>query len=424
MPRTGGQAKREKIVRSAADLFRKKTYHSVSINDILRACRISKGTFYFYFDSKQELANAVVDYYAEYVPAVARRCFDGASWCEGVDRLMRHFVGPSKHPRPFGAPIANLGLEVAHTNPSLLASIAKVLRNGEKGFTSLLSERGMPAPLARKRGGTIVAVFEGSLARFAMTKDVLYAERAARQIKALGRNPREATDGGKRRRAVRTRAATAAAMCADIFEKITLDSVDDRSIIKHRGSSMAARNDAAEKRLKILRTAAAQFGRKGYHATALDDILKTCGVPKGSFHFYFAGKTALAAAVVKHYGRRCRMLMEMATARGGWPDAVEVLCAVAERSGNEPWETGCPLGNMGMELAGVSKTLGQRVESIFEDIENRFAGGFRGRMSEAEARERAGYAVALWQGHVTRMIIYGDPGIVGQLREDLLELAG
>lgn len=58
--RSRSDAKREKIVRSAAKLFLERGYDNVSINDIIDVVGGSKGTIYGNFGSKEKLFEAVV----------------------------------------------------------------------------------------------------------------------------------------------------------------------------------------------------------------------------------------------------------------------------------------------------------------------------------------------------------------------------
>ena len=44
-----------------------------------------------------------------------------------------------------------------------------------------------------------------------------------------------------------------------------------------------------EKRLRILKSAAKLIAQKGYYGVGLKEILDTCGIPKGSFHYFFPG---------------------------------------------------------------------------------------------------------------------------------------
>lgn len=52
---------RGKLLDIAEDLFVKKGYEGTSINDILKKAKLSKGGFYHYFKSKDEIFSAVID---------------------------------------------------------------------------------------------------------------------------------------------------------------------------------------------------------------------------------------------------------------------------------------------------------------------------------------------------------------------------
>lgn len=52
--------KRNEILDCAAKLFMIKGYESTSVNTILKEIGIAKGTFYYYFDSKEEVMDGVV----------------------------------------------------------------------------------------------------------------------------------------------------------------------------------------------------------------------------------------------------------------------------------------------------------------------------------------------------------------------------
>lgn len=54
------EERRREIVDTAARLFAQKGYGQCSVNDILNAIGIAKGTFYHYFKSKEEVLDAVI----------------------------------------------------------------------------------------------------------------------------------------------------------------------------------------------------------------------------------------------------------------------------------------------------------------------------------------------------------------------------
>lgn len=54
------QVRREEIMDSAVDLFARRGVEDTSVNDIIQKAGVAKGTFYWYFKSKEELLDALV----------------------------------------------------------------------------------------------------------------------------------------------------------------------------------------------------------------------------------------------------------------------------------------------------------------------------------------------------------------------------
>jgi AcrR family transcriptional regulator len=51
--------------------------------------------------------------------------------------------------------------------------------------------------------------------------------------------------------------------------------------------------DPSTRREQILEHAAALFGKKGYHATSISNIVKSAGIARGTFYLYFKNKRAI-----------------------------------------------------------------------------------------------------------------------------------
>lgn len=47
--------KKEELIKKGIELFTEKGYEATTIDDITRACKTSKGTFYYYFETKEDL---------------------------------------------------------------------------------------------------------------------------------------------------------------------------------------------------------------------------------------------------------------------------------------------------------------------------------------------------------------------------------
>lgn len=52
---------KERLLESAKRLFSQKGYYATSVEDIVESAGVSKGTFYFYFKSKEELFKSLVE---------------------------------------------------------------------------------------------------------------------------------------------------------------------------------------------------------------------------------------------------------------------------------------------------------------------------------------------------------------------------
>ncbi len=61
-----GKLTRERIVKIAAELFRKNGFHNTSLSQILEEAELTKGGFYFHFKSKEELGDAVIDHLRDF----------------------------------------------------------------------------------------------------------------------------------------------------------------------------------------------------------------------------------------------------------------------------------------------------------------------------------------------------------------------
>ncbi len=59
--------RRNEILDTAEGLFHMKGYDKCTVNDILKAVGIARGTFYYYFKSKEEVLDAIVSRYTDFV---------------------------------------------------------------------------------------------------------------------------------------------------------------------------------------------------------------------------------------------------------------------------------------------------------------------------------------------------------------------
>ncbi|MBI5962856.1 MAG: TetR/AcrR family transcriptional regulator [Chloroflexi bacterium] len=64
-PTSPTQVTRARILEAAVTVFASKGYHDTKVDDIVSESKTSKGSFYFYFPSKQDIFLALVDTFAD-----------------------------------------------------------------------------------------------------------------------------------------------------------------------------------------------------------------------------------------------------------------------------------------------------------------------------------------------------------------------
>ena len=65
--------KQEKIINAAAELFARKNYHEVMMEDVAKLVSVAKGTVYNYFNSKEDLYFSIMENTARKIEFIIER---------------------------------------------------------------------------------------------------------------------------------------------------------------------------------------------------------------------------------------------------------------------------------------------------------------------------------------------------------------
>lgn len=57
------EIRRNELIEAAEELFREKGFEQTSVSDIVKNVGVAQGTFYYYFDSKDDILDAVLEHY-------------------------------------------------------------------------------------------------------------------------------------------------------------------------------------------------------------------------------------------------------------------------------------------------------------------------------------------------------------------------
>jgi AcrR family transcriptional regulator len=131
---------------------------------------------------------------------------------------------------------------------------------------------------------------------------------------------------------------------------------------------MGQRSDA---KLKMVKAARQLIRERGYHATALSDVLELSAAPRGSVYFHFpGGKTQLAVEAAKEYARDQAALIERAAE--GAASAVELITAYVTRARENlvasSYAEGCTIAPLVLEGARESDLLANAGSAAFSLI--------------------------------------------------------
>jgi TetR/AcrR family transcriptional repressor of nem operon len=113
---------RDKIISKGAQLIHAQGYKATGIQQILDVVGIPKGSFYFYFKSKDDFGCAVIDHFTLSIGEIFAGYLRDAriSPLERLEKLLNYYESAfKKSGATLGCPIGNLALELADANEAL-----------------------------------------------------------------------------------------------------------------------------------------------------------------------------------------------------------------------------------------------------------------------------------------------------------------
>ena len=138
MPR--GDATREKLLKAAIGLFHEFGYNGTSVQDIVSAAKIPKGSFYNHFRSKEELAIAASDVFYPYALEFLR--LENTS--SPVARLRKYLRLTLKEMQRYGyvcgCLVGNFASEITNATPALKKRVSELLDEATRRIAVVVSQ--------------------------------------------------------------------------------------------------------------------------------------------------------------------------------------------------------------------------------------------------------------------------------------------
>lgn len=172
----------ERLMTAALALMWEQSYGAVSIDDICRRAEVKKGSFYYFFHSKSDLAVQALERHWESEKRELDAIFSPASrpldriraYCE---RVYRHQIEAKRQTgHVLGCPLCCLGSEICTQDVAIRDHVREILRRKARYWESALrdaqAEGTLPAGDVPGKAQCAMAFLQGLVAQARLNDDV------------------------------------------------------------------------------------------------------------------------------------------------------------------------------------------------------------------------------------------------------------
>ncbi len=156
----------------------------------------------------------------------------------------------------------------------------------------------------------------------------------------------------------------------------------------------------------------------GYEGAGIGPVLKSAGVPKGSFYHYFPGKDAFGAVLIDSYARYFARKLDRWLRDAGTAPLQRLRNFVADaRAGMARFgfRRGCVVGNLGQEMSALPEAFREQLHGVLLDWQARTERCLREAQAAGEIAAEADCAALAaffwigWEGAVLRAKLERSP---------------
>jgi TetR/AcrR family transcriptional repressor of nem operon len=171
------ELKKDHLLDAGLKVMATRGYNGTSIQDIVSAADVPKGSFYTYFKSKEDFAIAALEKVTEERMQHNRHML-GNREIPPLERLTRYFqenIGGCENNLNGGCFIGNMCQEMAESSEAIRLKVRQMLRNNTQAIEDLLEEAKLNGNLKSKLPAATLAEFlfnawEGTLMKMKASK--------------------------------------------------------------------------------------------------------------------------------------------------------------------------------------------------------------------------------------------------------------
>jgi TetR/AcrR family transcriptional repressor of nem operon len=156
---------KRRILQVGTRLVHRKGFHATGVAEVVKAAGVPKGSFYFYFDSKEAFGLELVDVYARMISDVARTHLldESRSTPERMRSFFDYFVGIlQENDFRDGCPIGNLCQEMGDTSEPFRSKLESVMGSLQRDLAEVIAQ-------GQERGQILAEVDPESIAGFVLS---------------------------------------------------------------------------------------------------------------------------------------------------------------------------------------------------------------------------------------------------------------
>ena len=185
-----GEESRQRLIECAAELFWKNGYSATGISEILKQTGLPKGSFYFYFKSKDDLATAVTEYYPKILLEQFRSSSQGNDWESFIEEIFDYLFGRATGQTFAGCPYAVMGMETALSKPAVASVFMEGLKKFEQIFQEVLLYSGLSPDHAKILSQRMLSIYQGYLLLERISNNTFFLKNARKNMLEMYREYR------------------------------------------------------------------------------------------------------------------------------------------------------------------------------------------------------------------------------------------
>ncbi len=164
----------------------------------------------------------------------------------------------------------------------------------------------------------------------------------------------------------------------------------------------------------IIETGARIIHQKGYNHTGIQEVLKSAGVPKGSFYFHFKSKDDFGLQVIDYFDT-LHLSMVNPILNDETVSSLKRIEKILDHFiilfKEFNYTCGCPIGNLSQEMGDLSPVFRKKLEdslimitTVYKDLLDKAkeAGEI---VKSRNTQETAEFIVSSWHGSIIKMKI-------------------